>query len=156
MAAESTVQRQIWLALGRISKLFRLNTGRAWVSNMGPPGVRKLTDGSVHIMAARSIALGFGMPNGDPVVGACDLPGWTEMVITPDMVGCKIAVFTSIETKRSKGGVTSGEQKNWMRQVVHAGGIAGVANSPEAAIKIVEEYRPPRNDLVENVTGGLA
>ncbi len=144
MALEGSNQRAIWLALGKISRLFRLNTGKGWVSNMGPSGVRRLEDGSVHIVAARPIPLGFGMPNGDPVVGACDLPGWTEVTITPDMVGCKVAVFTSIETKRTKGGRTSEDQKKWLLNVQCAGGIAGVANSPEAAVEIVKSYRPPR------------
>lgn len=117
-----------------------------WISNLGPKGVRKLEDGSVHILAARPIALGFSYPNTKPVVGACDLPGWTEVVITPEMVGCKVAVFTSIETKRTKGGETSDDQSKWMAAVQRAGGIAGVANSPEAAVDIVASYRPTKAD----------
>lgn len=141
MSSESTVQREIWLALGMESCLFRLNTGKGWISNMGPKGVHKLSDGSVHIEMPRMIALGFGLTNGNPVVGACDLPGWTEVVITPDMVGQKVAVFTSIETKRTKGGRTSEEQLNWLQRVVNAGGIAGVANSSEAARAILPAWR---------------
>lgn len=141
MASEGTVQRQIWLALGAISRLFRLNTGKAWISNLGPKGVQRLQDGSVLIKAARSIALGFAYPNGDPVVGACDLPGWTTITITPEMVGRKVAVFTSIETKRTKGGQASDHQLNWCNQVDQAGGIAGIANSPEAALAIVESWK---------------
>lgn len=141
MASENTVQREIWLALGSICRLFRLNTGRAWFSNLGPKGVQRLADGSVLIKAPRSIALGFAGPNGDPVVGACDLPGWTTVVITPEMVGRKVAVFTSIETKRTKGGKTSADQLNWCSQVKQAGGIAGIANSPEAAVAIVSDWK---------------
>lgn len=153
MASEGNVQKDVWKALGFVSRLFRLNTGKGWVSNLGPKGVHWLKDGSVHIEAARPIPLGFGMPNGDPVVGACDLPGWTELVITPEMVGCKVAVFTSIETKRTKGGRTSDDQKNWMHQVKTAGGIAGVANTPEAALAIVKNYQPPRLDLADFAAG---
>lgn len=138
--------RAVWLAVARTSILFRLNTGMAWMSNLGPKGVRRLEDGSVHIMAARPISVGLTKPDGKPVNGACDLPGWTSITITPDMVGGKVAVFTSIETKRTKGGVTSEDQKNWMLAVQRAGGIAGVANSPEAAVDIVASYRPPRAD----------
>lgn len=140
MASESTVQRQIWLSLGRISKLFRLNTGRAWLSNMGPRGVQKLADGSVLIKSARSIALGLSSPNGEPVVGACDLPGWTPVVITEDMVGRTVAVFTSIETKASGGGEVREKQRDWMAAVQRDGGIAGIANSPAAAEKIIREF----------------
>jgi hypothetical protein len=143
MSSEANVQKDIWKALGFISRLFRLNTGKGFVSNLGPKGVQWLNDGSVLIKAARPIPLGFGMPNGNPVVGACDLPGWTEVKITPAMVGCKVAVFTSIETKRTSGGRTSDDQKNWMRQVLEAGGIAGVAKSADEAVAIVRDYQPP-------------
>jgi hypothetical protein len=140
MASEGANQREIWLALGKLSRLFRLNTGRGWISNLGPKGVQKLTDGSVRIFEARSVALGFAGPNGDPISGACDLPGWTTVEITPEMVGRKVAVFTSIECKASKGGRVTPEQKNWMDQVIKAGGIAGVARSPEEGKKIIEQW----------------
>lgn len=140
MATEGKVQREIWLSLGGICRLFRLNTGRAWISGLGPKGVVRLSDGSVIIKAARSIAMGLSYPNGDPVNGACDLPGWTEVEITPEMVGSKIAVFTSIEAKRSKGGKASGDQINWMDQIQKAGGIAGIANSGQAAKEIIASW----------------
>lgn len=137
MATEGTVQRKIWLAMV-MCRLFRLNTGRAWLSNLGPNGVQKLSDGSVLIKAARSIAIGFGSPSGDPVEGASDLNGWTTIVITPEMVGEKVAVFTAIETKATKGGKKRAGQVNFCDQVTAAGGIAGFANSEESAIGIVE------------------
>lgn len=138
MAAESTVQRQIWLALGAACRLFRVNTGKAWLSGAGP--AKRLQDGSVVVPAARPVALGFGLPNGDPLVGASDLCGWTPVVITPEMVGKTVPVFTAIETKRSKGGKASDAQINFVQQVTAAGGIAGVANSPEAARDIVASW----------------
>lgn len=137
---EGTVQRKIWLAIGGISRVFRLNTGRAWMSNLGPKGVQRMTDGSVLIHAARSIAIGFSDVRGDPVVGASDLNGWTTVEITPEMVGKRVAVYTAIETKRTKGGRTSDVQANWCDQINAAGGIAGVANSEEAAQGIIESW----------------
>ena len=145
MAAEGSVLRSTWLALAKVATtVFRLNTGMAWWSALGPKGVRKLEDGSVHILQARPVSVGLTRPDGKPVVGACDLPGWTEKVITPEMVGCVVAVFTSIETKRTTGGKTSDDQKVWRDAVIRAGGIAGVANSPEAAVEIVKNYKPPK------------
>lgn len=140
MATENTVQRRVWLGLGVLSRLFRLNTGRAWLSNMGPNGVQKLSDGSVLIKAARSIAIGFAFPNGDPVVGASDLNGWTTITVTPEMVGKKVAVFTAIETKATNGGKKREGQINFCEQVTQAGGIAGFASSPEVAKGIVESW----------------
>lgn len=140
MATENTVQKQIWLALGRVSCLFRLNTGRAWISNLGPNGVKRLNDGSVLISSARSIALGLATTSGETVKGACDLPGWTSVTITPGMVGRKVAVFTSVECKKSKGGKATPEQVNWMSQIKKAGGIAGIASSPDEALLIIDEW----------------
>lgn len=143
MAAENTVQRQIWLALGRVSRLFRLNTGKAWLSSLGPAGVHRLKDGSIHIEAPRPIALGLGLPNGDPLVGASDLIGWTTVEITPEMVGRRVAVFTAVETKRTKGGKASEDQINFVEQVKQAGGIAGIANGELLAKGIIDEWMHP-------------
>ncbi|BCP56222.1 hypothetical protein K32_48390 [Kaistia sp. 32K] len=142
MSSENTVQRRIWLAVGAIgTTLFRFNSGRAWISNLGPKGVQRLQDGSVLIKAARSIALGMAYPNGESVTGQLDLGGWTTIEVTPEMVGRKIAVATFMDAKRSKGGKTSDEQANMVAQVDLAGGIAGIANSPEAAVAIVEDWK---------------
>ena len=140
MASEGTVQRTIWLGLGAISRLFRINTGRAWLSNLGPAGVQKLSDGSVLIKSARSIAIGFAAPSGDPVEGVSDLNGWTTVEITPEMVGHKVAVYTAIETKATKGGRKREGQINFCDQLDAAGGIAGFANSAEAAKAIVDNW----------------
>jgi hypothetical protein len=144
MALEGTNQRAIWLHLQQFAcRLFRLNEGRAWLSNLGPKGITRLPDGAVLIRAPRSIALGFADVKGDPVAGACDLPGWTTVEITQEMVGRDVAVFTSIECKRSKGGRASPAQITWRDVVQRAGGIAGIANSPEEAAKIISEWKCP-------------
>jgi len=142
MSAEASVQRMVWAAVAATTILFRINTGRGYVSGMGPAGVRRLTDGSVHMQAARPIALGFARTNGDPVNGTSDLIGWTPVRITNEMVGGLVAVFTAIESKKTKGGRTSEDQHNFIAQVHKAGGIAGVANSPDAAKKIIADWRP--------------
>jgi hypothetical protein len=144
MASENTVQKEVWLGLGVISRLFRLNSGRAWLSGLGPKGAAKLTDGSVLLKSARPIALGLATTRGDPVLGQADLCGWTEVEITPEMVGSTVPVFTAIETKRSKGGVVSDNQINFVEQVQKAGGIAGVANSAAAAMQILHNWASQR------------
>jgi hypothetical protein len=141
MTSENTIQRQIWLALGKLSCLFRVNTGRAWISGNGPKGVRRLPDGSVVVTAARSIAMGFSSPSGDTIVGAADLAGWTTVKITPEMVGRDVAVYTSIECKNSKGGRATPEQLNWQNQVRNNGGIAGIVNNPDDALLIIDEWK---------------
>lgn len=143
---ESKVQRLIWLAVGGIKSLagagvrvvlWRLNTGKAWVGSGRPVRNR---DGSVTIPGARPIALGFSKPDGSPVVGASDLCGLTSIVITPAMVGKRVAVFTAIEAKEEGGGRTSEDQADFIDFVRDAGGIAGVANTPAVAQAIVRDY----------------
>ena len=138
MSSEATIQRQVWLSLGRTSCIFRVNTGRAWVSGAGP--AQRLKDGSVLVPAGRPIALGLALPNGDPLVGCADLLGWSTVTVTPEMVGQTLPVFTAIETKRSKGGRASEAQLNFVAQVTKAGGIAGIANSVEAAHAIIANW----------------
>jgi hypothetical protein len=140
MASEGVIQKEIIGALGFLSRLFRLNGGKAWMSNLGPKGVITLPDGSKLIKAPRPVGLGFTMTNGDSVPGQSDLGGWTKVTITPEMVGKDIAVFTAIETKRSKGGKASDDQLNFVDQVQRQGGIAGIANSVDAARKIIEQW----------------
>jgi len=139
MASESTVQRRVWLALGRWMTLFRTNSGKAWLSGGGK--VQRLVDGSVVVPAARPVALGLGLMNGDPVVGQSDLQGWTPIVITPAMVGKTLPIYTAIETKNSKGGTKTDHQMNFVDQVRRDGGIAGFANSPEAAQRILTDWQ---------------
>ena len=78
--------------------------------------------------------------NGRPVqfglaVGSADLIGWRTVTITPDMVGQRVAVFTSIEVKSATGRLRP-EQRQWLEAVQAAGGIAGVARSVEDAARL--------------------
>jgi len=68
--------------------------------------------------------------------GSADLIGWRSVVVTPDMVGQRIAVFTSIEVKTATGRLRP-EQQAWLGVVQGAGGIAGVARSVEDANEIL-------------------
>ncbi|EOH1034931.1 hypothetical protein ACLMYS_003906 [Salmonella enterica] len=147
---ESTVQKKIWGRLGRLSTLFRVNTGRAWLSGLGPKGVIKHADGCALIEAARPIALGFSNPAGDPINGTADLNGWTSIIITPEMVGQRIAVFTSVETKRSAGGRISPDQLKWSDLVTNAGGIALIANSENLAEDLLHEWAQNRGAKLFN------
>jgi len=70
------------------------------------------------------------------IKGASDLIGLTEKVITKDMVGSTVAIFTAIEVKKEGWTVPKNnkhyeEQKNFIDQVVSRGGIAGFSSSVE-------------------------
>ena len=68
--------------------------------------------------------------------GSADLIGWRSVVVTPDMVGQRVAVFASVEVKSARGRLRP-EQAAWLAAVQAAGGIAGVARSPEEAAEIL-------------------
>lgn len=69
-------------------RMFRTNSGMAWAGKSTLKGEFRI------IKNARPF---HGMPEGFP-----DLAGWTEIEITPDMIGRKIAVFTAVEVKTGK------------------------------------------------------
>ncbi len=128
---ESNVLKLVMLELSRLgSTMFRQNVGQAWGGKIIP-----LAGGAIKIENARPITMGL-------TKGSSDLIGWTPVEITQDMVGTRVAVFTAIEGKRSKGGVTTPEQKQFNKRVREAGGIAGVAASPEAAVDIIGRWSP--------------
>jgi hypothetical protein len=142
MASETTVQRTVWLALAARLRtratLFRSNSGKGWISGGGP--VVKRTDGTAMVPNGRPIALGLALANGDTVPGLSDLTGWTDVVITPEMVGRRVPVFTVVETKATGGGRKRENQINFVRQVQKAGGIAGFAESERQAHEIIDAW----------------
>jgi len=112
--AETTLQQQIRLALGTRSdlRLFRNQVGQLPDPRTGRP-------------------VQFGLAR-----GSADLIGWRTITITPEMVGQRLAVFTSIEVKTERGRVRP-EQHAWLSTVQGAGGIAGIARSIQDANDLV-------------------
>ena len=110
---ELEIQQRIRLAISRgCTRVFRNNVG-AWF------------DRSTN----RRISYGLQ-------VGSSDLIGWHSVVVTPEMVGRRVAVFTAIEVKTPTGR-QSQKQRIWIEQVKAAGGIAGIARSPSAALELL-------------------
>ena len=115
MNAETDLQQRIRLALGTRSdlRLFRNQVGQLPDPRTGRP-------------------VQFGLAR-----GSADLIGWRTVTITPDMVGQRIAVFTSIEVKTPTGRLAPA-QRHWLQAVEQARGIAGVARSVGDALRIIE------------------
>jgi len=135
-ARENPAQREAWLEFGRQgSKMFRLNSGTAWAGK----GQRQ-PDGTVLIAYAQPVTLGFGYPNNKPVAGASDLIGWTPVVITPEMVGQTVAVFTAGEAKPATGGKASEDQEKFIAAVRRDGGIAGVVRGALDVLLLKNEW----------------
>lgn len=56
--------------------------------------------------------------------GGSDLIGWKSIIITPEMVGKTVAVFTAIEVKTPTGRMDrEGKQQHFLDAVNAAGGI---------------------------------
>lgn len=125
-APEKTVLKQIMLAASKAGAIiFRQNVGQAWQGS-------KVEVKGKTVVIQNAMPITMGLTN-----GSSDLIGWKSFVIEPHMVGQKVAVFVAIEAKREKGGRTSKEQQTFIDAVRSAGGIAGVANSPEAAVELL-------------------
>lgn len=75
------------------------------------------------------------------VEGSADWIGYRSMVITPDLVGRRVAVFVAIEAKRADGGVVSKEQEAFLNAAKDAGAIAGVSRGPEDSEMILVRWR---------------
>lgn len=93
-------------------RLFRNNVGTAY------QGKRGMINSRPVITEPRPIQFGLGK-------GSSDLIGWTEVIITSEMVGKKVAIFTAIEVKK-KGGKVSEEQQKFINIVNDAGGIGKI------------------------------
>ena len=104
--SETHLQQEIRLALGTKPnlRLYRNNCG-----SLPDPRTGRLVT--------------FGLAR-----GSADLIGWRTVTITPDMIGQRLAVFTSIEVKTPTGRIRP-EQQAWLGAVHGAGGIAGIARS---------------------------
>ena len=77
--------------------------------------------------------------------GTSDLIGFREVLITPEMVGRTVAVFSAIEVKRKGRRTTKKkrfeQQRDFIHMVIHHGGLAGFARSPDDARQILNQ--PP-------------
>lgn len=65
--------------------------------------------------------------------GSSDLIGWRSVLVTPEMVGRRVAVFVACEVKAPDGHATT-EQMNFLERVHTAGGIDMLVRSPQEAV----------------------
>jgi hypothetical protein len=122
---EKSIQSQVFGFLGSKPdiRVFRNNVGMGFVGTV----INEIPNQQLVLKNHRRMRFGL-------MEGSADLIGWRTITVTPDMVGKKIAVFLSIETKTLHGPMKP-EQRNWMDQVRRAGGIADIARcTHDAAI----------------------
>ena len=148
---ENPIMREIWRDLSRgTRRLFRNNVGSGWAGGDRFRKALKVTPQNISEVRAKIRTDDVIVPNARPLhaglqKGSADNVGWEtlEIQITPAMVGrtIRLAVFLSVESKRSHGGRLEPDQRTWLEQVRQAGGIAVVARSPEEARAAVEVER---------------
>jgi hypothetical protein len=120
MTAESVVSREIIAALGKRAphvRTSRNNVGMAIYPDSAP--------------------VKYGL-FGD--VGGSDRIGWTTKIVTPEMVGQKVAIFTAIEIKKTGEIPNTARvrtQRHFCDVVRAAGGIAGIVQSAVEALALV-------------------
>jgi hypothetical protein len=116
--------------------MFRNDVGCGWV------GGRELfakKDGVIPVKQGQHILINSKRIHYGLYKGSGDYIGWTPVIITPEMIGQTVAVFTSIEEKTENDSM-SNEQKNWFRRVKEAGGIAEIYKEmPSGAIERIRE-----------------
>ena len=106
--SEHEIQQRIRLACGR-------GPVRLWRNNSGA-----LVDQQGRLVR-------FGLCK-----GSSDLIGLRTLVITPDLVGQRLAQFVALEIKTARG-VVSPEQRAFLDLVEQLGGLAAICRSVEAA-----------------------
>jgi hypothetical protein len=130
---ESNITKLIELSVSKTgTKIFRNNVGLGWIGESYRINRKKtveLNEGDVVVRNARPLHAGL-------IKGSSDLIGWKPTVITPEMVGKTLAVFTAIEVK-TQTGRASKEQLVFIERVKSDGGIAGIARNPSEAVNLV-------------------
>lgn len=110
--SEKTILNKLQLLASKVGgRLFRNNVGMAWAGQ-----VKRINPTTVLITNAVPIKYGLANSSGD-------LVGGLPVVITNDMVGKKVFVFTNYEVKMNTTRTTE-EQTNFHNMVISLGGIS--------------------------------
>ena len=99
---EKNLINEYLLNLPENMRMFRTNSGMAWAGKAVKKG---------DITLIKNARVFWGMPEGWP-----DLTGWETVVITPDMVGQKIAVFSVVEVKT--GSTKLSKKQNQFKELI--------------------------------------
>jgi hypothetical protein len=125
---ETDLQRQIQLALtSEYGRCWRNNNGEAWLGR-----TFAVRDGRLVSGAAQRVRYGLGP-------GSSDLIGPQSVLITPEMFGQRLAVFTAAEVKLP-GARVAPEQRRFVEIIRQLGGIADVVHSVEEAQQLVTGF----------------
>lgn len=125
---ETDIQRRIQLAItSEHARAWRNNVGEAWLGKNFTVRKGKLVEGQAY-------RIRYGL-----APGSSDLIGLQSVLITPEMVGRRVAIFAAIEVK-SERGAPSDEQSKFLDVVMELGGIACIARSPQDALEAMRLF----------------
>jgi hypothetical protein len=97
--------------LTKWQRLWRANSGQGWRG--------RILDKKNGILKLINFSPFHGMPAGTP-----DNIGFDSIIITPEMVGHRVAVFVGTEIKATKGDKLGPKQRDWRDKIiVPMGGI---------------------------------
>jgi hypothetical protein len=142
LTTENLIMKQAQVAMvADGSLLWRNNVGNFFQGKAHyPVGLREtvtLYKGDVVLRHFRVIQCGLAE-------GSSDLIGFTPLIVTPEMVGRTVAVFTSPEAKNEVGNTTK-QQRAWIEMVNGHGGIAfAFRNEDEARARLAESIKKIR------------
>jgi len=113
MKSEKRIEQEILLALSKQgSRLWKNSVGMGYTKDGQP--------------------FRYGLGN-----GSSDIIGITPTVITQDMVGKTVGVFTAIEVKKARTGYgASDKQQAFIEMVRSLGGFAGIGYDVESAMNV--------------------
>jgi len=134
---ESPIMRRGLLALSAYgARVFRIQVGTFFAGKpeyISENRSVRVSPGDIVLRKARTVDVG--------ITGMHDIIGWKSVTVTPAMIDKKIAVFSSFEAKSETGSATP-EQINFRDVVLKAGGMSGIFQNDDEAIKIIEEWKP--------------
>lgn len=120
MTPETILQAKILRHYGSRGdvRLFRNEVGVGWVGT-----IASKTPNTVTLVHPRRVSFGLHP-------GSSDLIGWHRRVITPEMVGFAVAIFTGVEIKTDTGRLKPNQQ-NWDAVLRLNGGVSIVARTTD-------------------------
>lgn len=129
MSASSILSSWVSVQLTKLgARIFRNAVGMAYQGDAQKVKVGK--EDAVLIKNFRYLPFGLltkAIDKKKKNAGSSDKIGWTPVLITADMIGQTIAVFTAVEEKTLAYKKLTDDQKNFLDEVVKAGGLAYVA-----------------------------
>lgn len=121
---EQQIQNAIRMAIAEYGTYFRANVGTAW---RGREYIKK----GRNLTIIDAVPLSTGLPK-----GFSDLFGATPVLITPDMVGKTLPIFTVMEVKTATGRLRK-EQAHFLEFMGSINAISGVVRSVDDALTLI-------------------